>query len=89
MKVIEAFETTDKQIFINYSKAKEHQEAIQASLFLDFIILTIPERERNCLTSNDWFRAQVNVVKSVDKKQLVKLLNDLLDAFDFEPIEQE
>lgn len=86
MELITAYRTTDGKIFTDEEKAIDHQEGLTASAYLDLINLTIPERERNNLTANDWFRVQCHVVEGVVRKELKQALINLLETLEYEQI---
>jgi hypothetical protein len=77
---IGAYQCTDGTIFADEKSAADHQQGIQAGLLLKLINNIMPEREKNILTANDWYRVQLNVVERTNNEDLKRILGKLHDA---------
>lgn len=82
METIEAYQTTDGEIFEDYDKAVDYQEGLTAHAFLEMINIAMPEKYRNYLTSHDWHQVLINLVQSNNesdsfKNSLIKLLKTI------------
>lgn len=81
MKTIEAYKTFDKKIFECQRKAKEHQEGLRASYFLNVFNQMMPEKMRERFTYLEFADMQLKDCER-DKNNEQEFISSLIDLID-------